>query len=114
MPTRRAAGCCGRRFKPILSKPAIRVPAHHVPRDDLPTHEERHRQQVLPGHDEPDVAHRAGLCGGGMARVSGAGPRSEAQNQLTLADRAYLVALGRVEVDQAWRGQRSLACPGTY
>jgi hypothetical protein len=49
-----------------------------------------------------------------MARVSGAGPRSEAQNQLTLADRAYLVALGRVEVDQAWRGQRSLACPGTY
>ena len=57
---------------------------------------------------------RAGLCGGWLAWVPGAGPRSQAQNQLTLADRAYLVALARVEVDQAWRGQRPLVCPSTY
>ena len=35
-------------------------------------------------------------------------PWSQTQNQLALADRAYLVALARLEVDQAWRGQGSL------
>ena len=41
-------------------------------------------------------------------------PWSQAQNELALADRAYLVALARLEVDQARRGQRPLACPSTY
>ena len=41
-------------------------------------------------------------------------PWSQAQNQPALTDRAYLVALARVEVDQAWCGQRPLACPSTY
>lgn len=36
-------------------------------------------------------------------------PWSQAQNELALADRAYLVALARLEVDQARRGQRPLA-----
>jgi hypothetical protein len=35
-------------------------------------------------------------------------PWGQTQNQLALADRAYLVALARLEVDQAWRGQGSL------
>ena len=43
-----------------------------------------------------------------MAWVSGAGPRSQAQNELALADRADLVALSGVEMDQARCGQRSL------
>jgi hypothetical protein len=59
-------------------------------------------------------ADQGGLCDGGLARVPDAGPRSQAQNQLTLADRAYLVALARLEVDQAWRGERPLACPSAY
>jgi hypothetical protein len=46
--------------------------------------------------------------------VPGAGPRSQAQNQVALADRAYLVALARVEVDQAWRGERPLASSSAY
>jgi hypothetical protein len=41
--------------------------------------------------------------------MSGAGPRRQAQNELALADRAYLVALAGIEMDQARRGQRSLA-----
>ena len=41
-------------------------------------------------------------------------PRSQAQNQLALADRTYLVALARLEVDQAWRGERPLTCTSTY
>jgi hypothetical protein len=41
--------------------------------------------------------------------VSGAGPRRQAQNKLALADRAYLVALAGREMDQARRGQSSLA-----
>jgi hypothetical protein len=40
--------------------------------------------------------------------MSGARPRSQAQNELALADRANLVALARVEMDQARCGQRSL------
>lgn len=46
--------------------------------------------------------------------MPGAGPRSQAQNQVALADRAYLVALAWVEVDQTWRRERPLACPSTY
>jgi hypothetical protein len=60
------------------------------------------------------MAHRADLCGGGLAWVPNPRPRSQAQNQLALADRAYLVALARLEVDQARRGQRPLACPSAY
>ena len=37
------------------------------------------------------------------------GPWSQAENQLGLADRAHLMALARVEMDQAWRGQCPLA-----
>jgi hypothetical protein len=59
-------------------------------------------------------ADQGGLCAGGLARMPNTRPWSQAQNQLALADRAYLVALARVEVDQAWRGQRPLACPSTY
>jgi hypothetical protein len=40
--------------------------------------------------------------------VSRAGPRRQAQNKLALADRAYLVALAGLEMDQARRGQRPL------
>jgi hypothetical protein len=54
------------------------------------------------------------LCGGGLARVPNTRPWGQAQNKLALADRAYLVALARLEVDQAWRGERPLACPSAY
>ena len=60
------------------------------------------------------MAHRAGLRGDGLARVPNTRPWSQAQNQLALADRTHLVALARLEVDQAWRGQRPLACPSAY
>jgi len=46
--------------------------------------------------------------------VPGAGPGREAQYELALADRAYLVALAGGEVDQAWRGQRALAGAGAH
>jgi hypothetical protein len=36
-------------------------------------------------------------------------PRRQAQSELALADRVYLVVLAGVEMDQARRGQRSLA-----
>ena len=54
------------------------------------------------------------LRGDGLARVPNTRPWSQAQNQVALADRAYLVALARLEVDQAWRGERPLACPSAY
>ncbi len=55
-----------------------------------------------------------GLRGDGLARVPNTRPRSQAQNQVALADRTYLMALARLEVDQAWRGERPLACPSAY
>jgi hypothetical protein len=41
--------------------------------------------------------------------VPGSGPRSQAQDELALADRAYFVALAGVEVDQAGCAECPLA-----
>jgi hypothetical protein len=40
------------------------------------------------------------------------GPRSQAQGELALADRAHFVTLSRLEVDQAGSRQRSLGSAG--
>jgi hypothetical protein len=74
----------------------------------LPAHEERHREHVQPADGEPDVGS-PGPTGRGLARVPRAGPRSQAQDELALADRAHFVALGGVEVDEARRRERPLA-----